>query len=195
MPTISQGLSVPAGLADGQVALASQITPLYNSLNAFIIPATVGVFQQGFVDNNKYTSTGGSTIDWSFTNAANKAVIFLAPFAWSGATAATAIQFTPRINAASATTSTGLTFAFASSGQGLIAGFIGPRSTDIQLGGFYIGTEASTGVVANTLRVAGLSTGGLGTSTADVTSLGFLTSTAGAAVTFTFSGVRFWIEG
>lgn len=188
MPVISQNLPIPAGLADGQVALASQITPLYNIVNAFTIPATIGVFQQGFVDDNRYQSTGGSSIDWTFTTPFNKSVFFMLPFQWTGST--NAPTFTLRANGASATTSTGLTFTNVSSAEGIIVGFIGPRSTDTTRAGLCIGMDSN---VAAGFRAASIS--GTAMTTGDLTSLGFLTSSAGAAITVTWKSVRFWSEG
>lgn len=197
MPQISQGLTVPPNIQSGGTVQAADVGTLYTALNAFNLPGTVGVFQQGFVDNNSYTSTAGSFVDWTLSTslAANKAVFILAPVSWTGSTAGTNLIVTPRINAASATTSTGLTFAQASSGQALVAAFIGPRSNNVQLGGFYLAIDQSTASSGIAIRSAGLSSGGLGTSTAAITSVGFMTSTAGAGNSFVWSSVRVWIEG
>lgn len=187
MPTVSQNISVPAGLADGSVALASQITPLYAALNAFVIPASIGVLQQGFVDDNRYASTGGSQIDWAFTTSFNKAVLFMLPFSWTGST--NAPTFTLRANGSAATTSTGLTFTNASSGDGMLAGFIGPRSTDTSRAGFVLGMDS---VTAATLKASSLSSS---LTTGDLTSLGVQTSSAGSGITVVFHSVRLWQEG
>lgn len=187
MPIISQGISVPPGLADGQVALASQITPLYAALNALNIPGTIGVWQQGLVDDNRYASTGGSQVDWAFATPFNKTVMFVLPFSWTGST--NAPTFTLRANAAAATTSTGLTFTNTSSADGMLAGFIGPRSTDTVRSGFALGMDSAT---AASLKASSLS---VALTTGDLTSLGVQTSSAGSGITVVWHSVRFWQEG
>ena len=185
MPIISQGLTLPGNVQTGGTIQASDVSTLYQALNALNIPGTIGVWQQGLVDNNRYQSTGTGTIDWSFASAANKSVMFLIPFSWSGSTGIS--TFTFRLNGASVTTSTGLSFSNAASAEGVIVGFLGARSTDASSVGFILGMDT----VATTLRASNISNA---TSTADTTSIGFLTST-GTGATFVFNGVRIWTEG
>jgi hypothetical protein len=185
MPIISQGLTLPANVVTGGTIQAVDVSTLYQALNAFSIPGTVGVFQQALVDNNRYQSTGTGTIDWNFTNPANKSIFFWVPFQWTGSTGA--VTFTLRINGTSATTSTGLSYANATSGEAVAIGFLAPRSTDVTRGGMVLGM----GTTVTTLLASNISTP---QSTADTTSVGFLTST-GTGATFVFNGVRFWTEG
>lgn len=185
MTIISQGLTLPANVVTGGTVQAPDVSTLYQALNAFNIPGTIGVWQQALVDNNRYQSTGTGTIDWNFTNPANKSLMFAIPFQWTGSTGVS--TFTFRINGASATTSTGLSFANASSGEGYILGWLGPRSTDVTRAGLMIGVDTT---------ITSLKAGHISTpqSTSDTTSVGFVTST-GSATTFVYNGVRFWAEG
>lgn len=73
MTTISQSLSIPSGLATGQVAAASQITPLYNSLNAFVIPDSLFTFTTELSDNTAYVITAGTTQAWTVSIPQTKA--------------------------------------------------------------------------------------------------------------------------
>jgi len=185
MPIISQNLTLPANVVTGGTIQASDVSTLYQALNAFNLPGTVGVWQQTVVDNNRYQSTGTGTIDWAFTNPANKSILFMTPFSWTGSTGAS--TFTFRINGASATSSTGLSFFNATSGEGITVGFLGPRSTDVTRGGFVLGMGAQV----TTLLASNISTP---QSTSDTTSIGFVTST-GTGATFVFNGIRIWTEG
>lgn len=183
MPTISQNLSVPSGLADGQVASASQITPLYTAMNAFVIPNSLTVFQQSFVDDVLYTQVVGTnpTKDWTFTTAQLqlKAGFYIIPFSWSGGTAPT-IQY--RINAAASTAAAATTNAAA--GSGLIVVFVGARRA----------------AAARPLLIFQLDSGGTLASVpanvdlpiADISSFGV--TVGGGTTTFNFQGVRFWSE-
>lgn len=186
MPVISQGLTLPGNVQTGGTIQASDVATLYQSLNAFNIPGTIGIWQQGLVDNNRYQSTGTGTIDWTFTTVANKSIMFFIPFTWSGSTGINCFQL--RVNGASVTTSTGLTFANASSGDGMILGFIGPRSTDVNRGGFCVGMDS----VNTTFKAGNIS---VTMTTADTTSIGFLSGSTAAGATFVYNGVRFWVEG
>lgn len=185
MPIISQGLTIPAGLANGSVADAGQITPLYNSLNAFNIPGTVGVFQQGFVDDVSYAIATGTSQDWAVTAVATKSIFAYFPFNWSTAAAAPTIQF--RLNGANVTAAANMTMTNTANSTGLLILFIGGRT-------------------ANTLRPligVGMDTGATGTfrgcsanvdlTTADTTSVGL--TIGGAGVGFAFQHVRIWVEG
>ena len=103
MPTISQSLSIPAALANGQVADATQVITLYNAMNAFVIPATVGGFQQALATTGTTTILTGASSDFSLSAAKDKAIIAVMSFNWVGSTSA-AVQF--RLNAATITAST-----------------------------------------------------------------------------------------
>lgn len=186
MPIISQGLTLPGNVQTGGTIQASDVATLYSAMNAFNIPGTIGVFQQALVDNNRYQSTGTGTIDWSFATAANKSLFFFIPFTWSGSTGINNFQL--RINGAAATTSTGLTFSNASSGDGFMVGFIGPRSTDVNRGGFVIGMDS----INTTFKASNIS---VSMTTSDISSVGFLSGSTAAGATFVYNGVRFWNEG
>lgn len=189
MPIVSQNLTLPANVQTGGTIQASDVATLYSAMNALNIPGTIGVFQQGFVDDNSYAVAGAASQDWSFTTVYNKAVWAMVPFSWTGATQA--VILAPRQNGASAvgTSTTTITFSNASSGEGMIVGFIGPRSTSNTAPAFWLGMDNRT---LGTLRNAAASTGGF--STSDMTSLGFSVTSTGV-LTVTFKGVRFWQEG
>jgi hypothetical protein len=188
MTIVSQNLTLPGNVATGGTIQASDVSTLYAALNALNIPGTIGVFQQGFVDDNAYAVTASGSQDWTFTTAFNKAIFSMVPFSWTGSTQAPVI--TPRQSGATATTSTAnLTFTNASSGEGLIVGMIGPRSTANTAPAFWLAMDDRT---PGTLRNLHASTGGF--STSDMTSLGFTLQSTGA-LTVTFKSVRFWQEG
>lgn len=180
--TISQNLPVPAGLADGQTASATQILPLYTAMNAFIIPGTVGVFQQSFVDDVLYTVANPSSKDWTFspTQIQAKSGFYFIPFSWSGGAAPT---LTYRINGSAVTAAKAITNA--ATGNGLIVVLVGaghdanvPRPLMILTlddGGTFGTTPANTNLPA-----------------ADITSFGI---TVGGTASFNFQHVRFWSEG
>lgn len=183
--TISQGLTLPSNVQTGGTIQASDVATLYQAMNAFVIPGTIGTWQQGLVDNNRYQSTGTGTIAWGFTTPAAKSIFFWLPFTWSGSTGVS--TFTLTLNGLAATSSTGLSYANASSGEGIAVGFIGPRSTDVSRSGMILGMDT----VNTTLKASNISNT---TTTGDITSVGFVTST-GSGTTFVFNGVRFWTEG
>lgn len=188
MPVVSQNLTLPANVQTGGTIQASDVSTLYSALNALNIPGTIGVLQQGFVDDNSYAITASASQDWSFTTLYNKAVLGMVPFSWTGATQAPVI--TPRQSGAAATTSTAsLAFTNASSGEGMIFGLVGPRSTANTAPAFWLAMDNRT---PGTLRTLHASTGGF--STSDMTSLGFTLASTGA-LTVTFKSVRFWQEG
>lgn len=185
MPIISQNLTVPAGLADGQTASASQILPLYSAMNAFNIPGTIGVFQQSFVDNALYTITVGGTAtkDWSFstTQTQNKAGFYLLPFEWNTGTTP---AFTLRVNGAAVTAAGALTAA--ATGGGLLVVFMGAVH-DVVVPRPLLAMSWDSG---GTQR---LYTSSASLPAADITSFG-ITATGGTTVV-NFKGVRFWSEG
>lgn len=188
MPVVSQNLTLPGNVQTGGTIQASDVSTLYSALNALNIPGSIGVLQQGFVDDNSYAVTGGNTQDWTFTTVYNRAVLMLVPFSWTGSTAVVGIA--PRQSGAAATTSTaGMLFSNASSGEGLLFGLVGPRSTSNTAPAFWLGMDNRT---PGTLRNIHASTGGF--STSDMTSLGFQVTSTGV-LTVTFKGVRFWQEG
>ena len=86
MPIISQNLTLPGNVQTGGTIEASDVATLYQTMNAFTIPNSVGVWTQGLVNNDLYQSTAGGTIDWSFSASASKAVFFMLPVSWSNST-------------------------------------------------------------------------------------------------------------
>lgn len=176
MSVISQGISTPAGLAEGSVASASQITPLYNALNAFVIPDTIGAFQVALADTTLHSVATGSSFDWSFTVSKEKAIFFIIPFSWSGGASPT---FAFRVNgAASAST---ITAAAVAAGNGIFVGFMGGHdATDVlrPLLLFQIDSNAVT------LRAAQPNTDLPNT---DTTSIGFTIGAAGVTVKFKYA--------
>jgi len=188
MPVISQNLSLPGNVVTGGTIQAADVATLYAAMNAFTIPNNLGVWTQGFVDNNAYTATGGGgSVDFSFASASNKAIIFMVPFNYTAATASPGLIL--RMNGSDASTQA-LSFSNVSSANGLVVGFIGPQSTDIERAAFMIGMDDRNN--SATLR-AGAATVTL--TTADRTSVGFTASTGSPASTFRFKSVRFWLEG
>lgn len=180
--TISQNLPIPSGLADGQVASATQILPLYSALNAFVIPGTVGVFQQSFVDDVLYNVTQPNSKDWSFspTQSQNKAGFYLIPFSWSGGAAPT---ITYRVNgsaisAAQATTN-------AATGNGIAVIFCGAGHDTNVPRPMLIFQVDDGGTFKSVVPNANLPN-------ADITSFGV---TIGGTASFNFMHVRFWSEG
>ena len=183
MPTISQSISTPAGLADGQTALAAHVTPLYNQMNAFVIPDTIGVFQQGLVNNTLYTVATGANQDWTIDPAVvkEKAILVVASFSWIDAAAAPTITF--RMNGGAVTAAAALTNA--ATGNGILRVWIGAHdTTDVPRP--LLMTIADISTLSNTMANADLPTAN--TSTVGVT-------IGGAGNTFKFKYIRIWKEG
>lgn len=183
MAVISQSLSVPAGLATGQIAQASQILPLYTAMNAFVIPDSIGVFQQAFVDDTLYSLNIGATVtkDWTLTTVPQlKAMLVMIPFDWSGGNAPT---LTYRLNGSAVTAAQATTAA--ATGNGMILAWIGGRTADVPRPMFLLQTDdgaTNRFVFPNTnLPVA------------DLTSFGI--TLGGVDGDFDFKHVRFWREG
>lgn len=190
MAVISQNLTIPAGLADGNIASASQITPLYLSLNGLVLPDSVflGTLRPSFVDDTLTTLTIGGTVtkDWSLTTynvPQLKSLMFLVPFSWDTGTGS-APTITYRLNggAVSGTQATGTTAA----GNGMIVGFVGARDSDTPRSMLLLQLDDQGGFrtvpATATLPAAAL------------TSVGVTIATATTAV-FRFKHVRFWGEG
>lgn len=185
MPIISQGLTIPAGLANGSVADAGQIIPLYNTMNSFLIPSTIGVFQQGFVDDNLYTVATGANQDWNVSAAQAKSIFALFPFSWTGAAAGPTIQF--RINTSIVSAAANFTFTNTASASGLVVLFVGGKDTDVPRP--LIGLGMDTGALGTLHTVAA----NADLPAADTTSIGL--TIGGAGNTFKFKHIRVWIEG
>lgn len=85
---ITQSLPIPAGLANGQIADAGQITPLFNSLNAFNIPDELIPFKTYLQDLTTNTLTIGGTVIQDYTVAipAAKVFFYLMSYSVSGNT-------------------------------------------------------------------------------------------------------------
>lgn len=176
MSTISQGLSIPAGLVEGSIASASQITPLYNALNAFVIPDSIGAFQVALADTALHSVPTGSNFDWSLTVSKEKAIFFIIPYSWSGGASPT---FTLRVNGASSAST--ITGAAVAAGNGIFVGFMGGHDgTDVlrPLLLFQIDSNAVT------LRTAQPNTDLPNT---DTTSIGFAVGAAGVTAKFKYA--------
>lgn len=171
----------------GGTIQASDVSTLYQALNALNIPGTIGVFQQGLVDNNLYTSTSNNgSVDFPFTTAADKAVFFLAPYSFTGGTGNNVI-IGPRVSGVNASTSF-LTAGAFSSGNGMIVGFVGPVSTDADRSGFMMTMcDRAPGTLDSVCFT-------VAQSTSDRTSIGFISTSTGSW-TLRWRGVRFWSEG
>lgn len=180
--TISQNLSIPATLSTDSVAAATDIIPLYQALNNFVIPSTLGAFQNGLVDNNLYTVATGSSQDWSVSALATKSVIGMIPFSWSGGSSPT---FTFRMNGAAVTAA--LTATATSASSGIIWLFIGGHDADVPRP--FVALELDTGATT-TLRVIAANAD---LPTADTTTIGI--AVAASAVIAKFKFVRFWVQG
>jgi hypothetical protein len=108
--TISQGLTIPSNVVTGGTIQASDVTTLYNSLNAFNIPDSVAsLFQSAYSTDSSQSATGpatstGSVIDVAITVPANKAMITVGSFTWATTGALGSLAF--RQNASTQTGST-----------------------------------------------------------------------------------------
>jgi hypothetical protein len=152
-------------------------------MNAFVIPASIGVFQQAFVDDTLYTVATGSSQDWTVSVLQTKAIWFLVSFSWSGGNSPT---YTFRLNGTEVAAA--LTMNNSSTGSGLIAGFIGGHdTTDVARPGFLIAMDFNA---TGTLRAAAVNAD---LPDADTTSVGF--AVGGSGNTSKFKYVRVWSEG
>ena len=177
MPIISQGLVIPAGLADGQVAAATQVITLYNTMNAFNIPSTVGGFQQVLVDTATTTILTGASSDFNLTATKDKTIIAVMSFNWVGSTSA-AVQF--RLNAGTITAST--VVATATTGAGTIFGVIGGHDGTFQYPVLFL-------VSPNDGSAVKLMSANTTLPNADTTSLGIAVAGAGATMTVAYKFV------
>jgi len=186
MPIITQGLAIPPGLANGQIADATQITPLYNSLNAFNFPDGFVVFQDLLADNTTTAlATGGPTTkDWAIGSTSTiHAFFFILPYTFANNTN-NDMQFTFRANAQAFAGP--LSLPNVASSQGLIWIFVGPRNNNFTP---YPIFGAKTDISGPVSLFAG---SGAGVPNAALTTVGIsLSGTAGNA---SFSGVRVWSE-
>jgi hypothetical protein len=153
-------------------------------MNAFVIPDTVGTFQQAYVDDILYTLTVGGTVtkDWTFTTVvtANKSLLFYLPFSWSAGNAPT-LQYRMNGSAITATQAT----TNGATGNGMIIGFCGGRDSDVprSMFLFQIDDGATQKFVFPNTNLP----------TSDMTSFGI--TLGGTAGSFNFKHVRFWREG
>lgn len=181
---ISQNLTVPPGLAEGSVASASQITPLYNALNAFSIPDSIGTFQQAFVDDTSYSVATGASQDWAFSVVKEKALFFMISFSWSGAAAA--VTYALRVNGAAVTAA--VPFTNTGTASGLLVGFIGGHdTTNAARSAILLGMDSGT---VATLRSQAPNADLPNT---DTSSLGI--AVGGAGNTTVFKYIKIWKEG
>ncbi len=179
MPTIiSQGLTVPSGLANGQVADASQISPLYNALNNFSLPDSIGAFQLAFDSGTTaYPISTGSSQDWSFDAVAATKVV-IATFGYNNT--GTTPTFVFRVNGIAVTSALNLQTA----GVGMFLIVIGGHDSTVATRSFWaIGID-------NAIRTA-LPSADL--SDTDTTSIGVTLGAAGTTANFKY--VKVWKQG
>jgi hypothetical protein len=185
VPTISQNLTVPAGLANGQTADASQVLTLYNAMNAFVIPGTIGVLQEALSDDTLYTQVVASSPTKDFTISTvgkTKTILFTMSFSWAGASAQPSILY--RINAATMATAKNTTNG--ASGSGVIFLVIGAHDTTDVARPLW-GIQADSGGTITTV------TASADLPNADTTSIGV--TVAGTDATFKLKYVRAWYQG
>lgn len=182
MPIISQNLAIPAGLANGQLADANQIIPLYNTLNAFNIPASVSVLTTSFSDDTLYTltPTGIASVDWAFTLSAAKTLWVILPFSWSGGGSQPTITF--RMNGSAVTAAVNTTNA--ANGSGMAQLLIGAHDTDVP--------RPLIGRVSDTAGADNKVVASADLPTPTTTSIGV--TIAGTTTTWKFKHVRIWGE-
>ncbi len=183
--TISQNLPIPPTLAPGQVALAQDVITLYNSLNSFIVPGSVGVFGQGFVSDTNVALTIGGTVtnDYVVSVAANKSILVLASLDWSGLTGLPgALQM--RMNGGGVTDA--LMFTNQVANSGILFAIIGPHDA-----------SSKRPLLGFTMDGAGtwkLFTANADLPTSTTASIGFTFSNATAG-TLNLRHIRIWVEG
>lgn len=182
--TISQGMSIPATLAPGQVAIAQDVINLYNQMNAFIIPSTIGVFQQGAVSDTNIALTIGGTVtnDLVVSVVNTKSILVLVSMDWSGLTGVGSIQL--RMNGAAVIDPQ--FFTNQGSGSGIFWVWIGPHDSNSKrpLIGWTMdsaGTRSQFGATSDLPN-------------ATTTSVGFTFGNAPAGV-LNLRHTRIWVEG
>lgn len=185
MAVISQGMTLPGNVATAETIQATDVSALYAKMNAFTIPDTIGVWQQGIVDTTLYTVATGVNQDWTVTVAKEKAIQLMVSFAWSGAAAAPTLTF--RLNAAAVTAA--VTFAGATAtGNGLLRAWIGGHdTTDVPRPAIWEVIESN----ATTAQQVIMPNANL--PNVDTTSIGV--AIGGAGNTFKFKYLKIWKEG
>lgn len=107
---ISQNLTIPPNDVAGGVIQATDVSALYNAMNAFSVPdAIASLLQSSFSTNSAQVATGpatstGSVIDNPVTIPASKAVIHAGSFTWATTGPLGSLAF--RANASTGTGST-----------------------------------------------------------------------------------------
>lgn len=181
MAIVTQNIVTPAGLATGQVAQATQITPLYAALNNFTIPDSLWSFQTAFADDALYTITVGGTVtkDWAVPISQLKSMKAILPFFW---TAGNAPTLTYRVNGAAVTAAQATTNA--AGGNGMVIVTLAGRDSNSKRG--LLVTQYDDG---NTQRYAFPN---IDLATTDLSSFGV--TVGGVAGAFNFAHVRFFRE-
>lgn len=181
MPTISQGLVVPPGLANGQVADAGQITPLYSSLNSFFIPDNLIDFYSLLKDDAAHAISVGGTDTYDAavsTIPAARCLIVIATFSWTSGNAPSLVY---RMNMTDVTDP--ITTTDAATGSGMTILFYGPRSP---LGSSLIGLQADSATTFQTILT------NPATPVTPTTSIGFKVD--GTAADMVIQNIRIWAE-
>ena len=169
--TISQSLTIPANVATGGTIQASDITTLYNAMNAFVIPNTALGFLLNLSDNALYSVATGATKDWSLTStiAQTQSTLFMTSMSWTGGANPT---FQLRLNATAITGCT-ITMSGGAAGSGLIFGYIGGHdTTDVPRGVVLLGVDTGSTTLRTAVATADLAD-------ASWTQLGYAVGAAG----------------
>lgn len=193
MPTIiSQSLSLPANVTVGGVVQPSDVSTLYNTLNAFSLPDSVVTLltplystdsAQTLTGPATSTSTGFNFVDNSISSAAAKTIIHIGTYSWAS-TGQAAFTLTFRKNGTTYATTPGI--ATSTSGSGMYFIVTGAHDTAVlrPVIGFNM---ASTGTTVASF------TGNADLANVNWTSLGVQVGVAtSTAFVFTLGHQRIW---
>lgn len=186
---ISQNLTIPAGLADGSTAKSGHVIPLYNALNAFVLPDVISGFSPSTADDTLYTLAIGGTVthDYSVTVPQLRSALVMLPFTYNTVAGSQTGRLVVRINGTAVTSTASGTLTTTPSGNGMMVLFVSPRSTDIRRG--LVGLIVDQSLVRTFTANADIPA-------TDITSIGIEWSVDGGSTgNLLLKHARFWREG
>jgi hypothetical protein len=194
MPTtISQNLTIPANVVTGGTVQATDVTTLYNTLNAFSVPDSVVTLLTSLYSTDSAhvlngpatsTSTSGNYVDNTISSAASKTILHFGTYSWQSTAVTGGFTLTFRKNGAAYATTPGISASTAGSGMYFV--LTGPHDSTIVrpvMGWTAVGTSTTILQFAGNADLTNVNWTSIGVQ------LGVATSTATA---FSLGHVRVW---